>query len=97
MVIRSFRDSLTERIFLGVRHRSYATLSQNVIKAAQRKLDMLDAATEIRDLQSPPGNRLERLKGDLDQFWSIRVNDQWRIIFRWTNDGPDMVQIIDYH
>lgn len=62
-----------------------------------RKLDMLDYASEITDLASPPGNRLEALKGDLAGFHSIRVNDQWRVVFRWTASGPADVDIRDYH
>ena len=62
-----------------------------------RKLDLLNAATNLDDLRAPPGNRLEALKGDLAGFHSIRINSQWRIIFRWTSSGPADVQIIDYH
>jgi proteic killer suppression protein len=63
---------------------------------AKRKLDMLDYAAILNDLASPPGNRLESLKGELKGLHSIRINDQWRIIFRWTADGPDKVDIRDY-
>ncbi len=66
-------------------------------KVAARKLDMLDYAKELRDLRAPPGNRLEALKGELEGFHSIRVNDQWRIVFRWTDSGPADVDICDYH
>ena len=62
-----------------------------------RKLDMLDAATGVDDLRSPPGNRLEALKGDRRGQFSIRVNRQWRVCFRWTPDGPEAVEIADYH
>lgn len=62
-----------------------------------RKLDMLNAAHVLDDLKAPPGNRLEALKGDLAGFHSIRINSQWRIIFRWTPSGPEDVEIIDYH
>jgi proteic killer suppression protein len=58
---------------------------------------MLDYAVELRDLRSPPGNRLEALKGDFAGFYSIRVNDQWRVIFRWSDLGPEDVDVIDYH
>ena len=68
------------------------------IKAvASRKLDMLNYAAKLEDLKSPPGNRLEALRGDLTGFHSIRINDQWRIVFRWTDSGPMEVQICDYH
>ena len=68
-----------------------------VAKVAARKLDMLDYAHHLTDLKSPPGNRLEVLKGDLCGFHSIRINDQWRVIFRWTDSGPTDVDIRDYH
>lgn len=58
---------------------------------------MLNAARELRDLRSPPGNQLESLKGDLLGLYSIRINDQWRIIFKWTSKGPSDVEILDYH
>jgi proteic killer suppression protein len=64
---------------------------------AKRKLDMLDYAAASSDLASPPGNRLEALRGDLKGVYSVRINDQWRIIFRWTADGPANVDICDYH
>lgn len=64
---------------------------------AIRKLDMLDAATRLNDLRSPPGNRLEALKGGRRGQWSIRINDQWRLCFRWDGDGPEDVEIVDYH
>jgi proteic killer suppression protein len=67
------------------------------IKIAARKLDMLDYAEQLADLTSPPENRLEALKGDLTGFHSIRINDQWRVIFRWTESGPIDVDIRDYH
>jgi len=62
-----------------------------------RKLDMLDAAAQLIDLRSPPGNRLEALKGDRAGQHSIRINDQWRLCFRWSDQGPEDVQIVDYH
>jgi proteic killer suppression protein len=63
----------------------------------QRKLDMLDAAVTIDDLKSPPGNRLEKLRGDLAGFWSIRVNDQFRVVFEWKSGDAYQVQVVDYH
>ena len=65
-------------------------------KIARRKLDMLEYAQDVQDLKSPPSNRLELLKGNLKEYYSIRINDQWRIIFKWVN-GPLEVDIIDYH
>jgi toxin HigB-1 len=64
---------------------------------ALRKLDMLDAATRLADLRSPPGNQLEALKGDRAGQHSIRINRQWRLCFRWTPNGPEEVEIVDYH
>lgn len=70
---------------------------QSVRKIALRKLDMLNYAKELRDLRVFPGNRLEALKGDYLGLYSIRINDQWRIIFNWTEKGPANVEIVDYH
>ena len=72
-------------------------LDQPTQRAVLRKLLILDAADEIRDLRIPPGNRLEKLKGDRANSYSIRINDQWRICFRWTTAGPEDVEIVDYH
>ena len=68
-----------------------------VARVAARKLDMLDYAHDLKDLRSPPGNRLEALKGNLVGYHSIRINDQWRVVFRWTDHGPTDVDILDYH
>jgi toxin HigB-1 len=69
----------------------------NVAGIALRKLDMLEYAEVLNDLASPPGNRLEALRGRLQGLYSIRINDQWRIVFHWTASGPDAVDIVDYH
>lgn len=69
----------------------------NLARVAQRKLDMLDYAVTLTELASPPANRLETLKRDLKGLYSIRINDQWRVIFRWTINGPTDVDIRDYH
>jgi toxin HigB-1 len=93
-MIRSFADRTTERLFVDdicpARWRDFKSV-------AVRKLDVIDAATRLDDLRSPPGNRLEALKGDRKGQWSIRINRQWRICFRWTPDGPTDVEIVDYH
>ena len=68
-----------------------------MLKAVVRKLDMIEAAHVLDDLKVPPGNHLESLKGDLKGFHGIRVNDQWRIVFRWVNGGAEDVRITDYH
>lgn len=92
-MIRSFRDRDTKALFDGKGGRRLAAAP----KAALRKLDMLDAAHALEDLRVPPGNHLERLKGDRAGQYSIRVNDQWRLCFIWTEDGPEEVELVDYH
>ena len=96
MSIRGFARKGVEDFFLtGRAHRREGwTAAANVVK---RKLDMIDYAAALNDLSSPPGNHLEALRGNLKGFHSIRVNDQWRIVFRWTPDGPEEVDIRDYH
>lgn len=95
MAIRSFQDEDTATFFK--RGRVPKKKGWTTIQAvARRKLDMLDYASELRDLRSPPGNRLESLSGNWQGWHSIRINDQWRIVFRWDGQPYD-VQIIDYH
>lgn len=93
MAIRSFRCTDTEAIFEGKSPRRF----RNIEQVSQRKLQMLDCAVELRDLRMPPGNRLEALSGDRSGQYSIRINDQWRICFVWTEPGPENVEIVDYH
>ncbi|MGE0752040.1 MAG: type II toxin-antitoxin system RelE/ParE family toxin [Variibacter sp.] len=93
-MICGFHDAETERVWLGIRARGIAADIQAV---ALRKLRLLNNAKSLDDLRVPPGNRLERLRGDRAGQWSIRINDQWRICFRWTEGGPDDVEIVDYH
>ena len=93
MAIRSFSDRDTETLFRSGRSRRWAAIAN----VAARKLDMLDAATELADLREPPGNRLERLSGDRAGQHSIRINGQWRLCFVWTPTGPEAVEIVDYH
>ena len=93
-MIRRFRDAETEKIWQGVGSRRVANDIQAV---ALRKLRILNNAKVLDDLRVPPGNRLERLRGDRVGQWSIRINDQWRICFYWTDGGPDDVEIVDYH
>ena len=92
-MIRGFKDKKTERLFAGETVKEFSGFR----KAAERKLTMLDSASEVRDLLSPPGNQLERLRGDRAGRYSIRINDQWRICFLWGQDGPYEVEIVDYH
>jgi proteic killer suppression protein len=96
-LIRSFGDPPTEDLYHGRQTNRVRRFPQTLIPAALRKLDMINAAHQVVDLRNPPGNRLEPLKGDLEGFHSIRINDQWRIIFRWENDGANQVAIVDYH
>ena len=96
MAIQSFASPAVERFFReGQRLKGVGWA--NVARVAARKLDMLDYAAVLTDLASPPGNRAEALKGNLRGFHSIRINDQWRIVFRWTDAGPADVDIRDYH
>lgn len=97
MVIQSFRDPVTEALFHGTPASRIRRVPPDVRPAAIRKLDMLNAAHPLEDFRSPPGNRLEALHGDLAGNHSIRVNAQWRIIFRWESSGPGDVGLIDYH
>lgn len=96
-MIVSFADRATEALYHGTARRLTKGLPADLRRAALRKLDMLAAAAELKDLLAPPGNRLEALRGDLRGLHSIRVNDQWRVVFRWTSAGPAEVRIIDYH
>jgi toxin HigB-1 len=93
-VLRSFRDKDTEAVWHRSRPRK---LDPPLQRAAWRKLAMLDAAETLADLRVPPGNRLEKLAGDRAGQHSIRINQQWRICFRWTDAGPEDVEITDYH
>lgn len=96
MAIRSFSNEPTREFFLTGRVRPGAGW-HTVARIARRKLDMIHYASELWDLRSPPGNRLERLKGGRRGFHSIRVNERWRIVFRWTRAGAEEVRIEDYH
>ncbi|GAB3284004.1 type II toxin-antitoxin system RelE/ParE family toxin [Parasphingorhabdus pacifica] len=93
-MLRSFADKETERVWQRQRSR---VLDQKVQRAALRKLAILDAAEAVEDLRIPPGNRLEKLSGDRAGQYSIRINQQWRICFKWTSAGPESVEIVDYH
>jgi len=92
-MIQSFADAETEAVFLTGTSRRWA----NIARVAARRLQALDYASAIEDLQNPPGNRLEKLRGGRKGQWSIRINDQFRVCFRW--DGKDAwdVEIVDYH
>ena len=96
-MIASFGDAATEDLYHGRQSSKVRKFPANAARAALRKLDTLNAAHRLGDLQSPPGNRLEALKGDRQGFHSIRVNDQWRIVFRWSEGAAHAVSLTDYH
>ena len=92
-MILSFEDKDTEELFRAERNKRFTQIA----RVAVRKLTALHAAEDLTDLLVPPGNRLEALKGKGSGWHSIRINDQWRIVFRWTEKGPSNVAIADYH
>jgi proteic killer suppression protein len=98
LVIASFRDKGTEDIFDG-RDTKHARKScpSDLVRVARRKLDQLNQAAVLSDLRAPPSNHLEKLKGGRDGQYSIRINDQWRVCFRWAEAGAEDVEIVDYH
>jgi toxin HigB-1 len=93
-MIKSFRNRLTEDAFNGKAGKGFPA---DLLKTARRKLQYLNAAVSLDDLRAPPANRLEGLKGDRTGQHSIRVNDQFRICFVWTKEGPENVEFVDYH
>ena len=93
-MIRSFKDKDTEAVFNG---QFVKRIPQQITRLAARKLNQVHAAGCLDDLRIPPGNRLEPLSGDRKGQHSIRINDQWRICFHWTQAGPEAVEIVDYH
>jgi proteic killer suppression protein len=93
-VIESFASNETKKIFLG---QISTKLPKEIQRTARRKLIYLDDADDLQDLLAPPGNRLEKLKGDRAGQYSIRINDQWRICFDWVGDKAKNVEIVDYH
>jgi len=92
-MIRSYKCKNTESLSKGY----YVKQFVNIAKIARRKLRQLEIAGRLDDLRVPPGNRLEALKGNRSDQHSIRINDQWRVCFRWTDAGPEDVEIVDYH
>ena len=97
-MVVAFRDAGTADVFNGRNSQAARrTCPQAVWKIAARKLDQLDSVTALEELRIPPGNRLEALAGNRTGQFSIRINDQYRICFRWTDSGPDQVEIVDYH
>ena len=96
-MISSFGDAATEDLFHGRRTSRARRFPADMVGTALRKLDALNAAAKLDDLKASPGNRLEALKGDLRGFHSIRVNDQWRLVFRWAEGKVEKVRLTDYH
>jgi toxin HigB-1 len=92
-MIRSFKCSDTESLSRGIRVKRFV----NIAAVARRKLRQMEIASRLDDLKVPPGNRLEALKGKRSGQYSIRINDQWRVCFRWTEAGAEEVEIVDYH
>ncbi len=93
MPIQSFKCKDTQKLFEGESPKRF----KNIQTVAERKLQMLDSAVELKDLRAPPANRLEALKGNREGQHSIRINDQWRICFKWSDIGVTDIEIVDYH
>lgn len=96
-MIASFGDRATADLFHGISSARVRRLLSQIIEPALYKLDILNAAQSLEDLRSPPGNRLEALRGDYAGFRSIRINGQWRVVFRWKDSSAHDVSIVDYH
>ena len=96
-MIETFGNALAEDLFDDRQSKATRLFPPELRRAARRKLLYLHDASELKDLRAPPGNRLERLKGKQKNFHSIRINDQWRVVFRWASGNAFDVQIVDYH
>ena len=96
-MIASFGDQATADLYHGAQSRRSRSFPRDIVATALRKLDMLNGAHQLFDLRSPPGNRLESLRGSWRGFHSIRVNDQWRVVFRWVDAAAHDVRLLDYH
>jgi len=97
IMIVSFGDKATSDLYHGVASRRVRKLPNQIFESALYKLDVINAAQNLDDLKSPPGNRLEQLRGNLKGIYSIRINSQWRIVFCWRSNAAHDVQITDYH
>jgi len=96
-MFRPFGSKSTEDFYHGRSTTQSGKIAAVIRPQALRKLDMLNAAATVEDLKSPPGNRLEKLSGDLQGFHSVRVNQQWRLVFRWVDGVAEVAEIVDYH
>ena len=96
-MIQNFKTKCAQDIFDGVNRRYARQLPKALHKKARILLDQLNAVTQVETLRIPPSNRLEKLQGDLKGFWSLRINKQWRVIFRWENGNAEDIDITDYH
>jgi len=93
-MIKTFGDKKSEKVWKGIRSKK---LPFEIQEVARRKLRMIQNAQSVTDIRIPPANRLEKLKGDLQEYYSIRINSQWRIVFKWINNDAYDVEIVDYH
>lgn len=96
-MIKNFKSKIAEDIFNGINSKDARKISIELHEKIQRLFDQLNAITKIETLRVPPSNRLEKLRGNLKEYWSLRVNKQWRVIFKWDNDYAFDVDVIDYH
>ena len=96
-MLKNLADKTTQDIYDGINSRQARKLPRELHDKVRRLLDQINAAPKLEMLRIPPGNRLEKLKGDRAGFWSLRINDQWRIVFRWQGQDALDVQVIDYH
>lgn len=96
-MIQSFGNKMTQDLFTGKQAKETRHYPAELHRITLRKLALIDYATQVNQLKIPPGNRLEKLRGDYIGFYSLRVNDQWRVIFKWSGENATDVSIIDYH
>ncbi len=96
-MIVSFGDKATEDLFHNRQTQRIRRFPPEILRPALQKLDMLNSSRALKDLSSPPGNRLEPLKGDLKGYHSVRINERWRLVFQWQGTEAHEVQIVDYH
>lgn len=96
-MIKNFADKVAKDVYDGISSRYSRKLPQGLHQKARRLLDQINAAPSLEFLRIPPGNRLEKLSGDMEGYWSLRINDQWRIVFRWSGNDTLDIKIKDYH